>query len=185
MTQDNEGKLPPSALIPFCSYQMDTDLLGRRQLELSNLTVCDKFKQTILEGQLCYLLDITRLVKRSTKAGKNLGLWVLLDPSPFRLNTSTKMRLIDQTQDFKVYVHTLAQHTAFGSGEYAMSALKRMRGTNSFKQLPDSQKNCQVHNREECETKRFLDQVWSNCDCAPWDVMAYNISTKVRVCLCI
>ena len=158
---------------------MDSDLLGRRQLELNNLTVCDKFEQTILEGQLCYLLDITRLVKRSTKAGKNLGLRVLLDPSPFRLNTSSKMRLIDQTQDFKVYVHTLAQYTANGPGEYAMSAIKDMKGTKSFKQLPDIQKNCQDHNREECETKRFLDQVQSNCNCVPWALMVDVNSKKV------
>ena len=49
-----------------------------------------------------------------------------------------------------------------------MSALKRMKGTDSFKQLLDSQKNCQVHIREECETKRFLDHVKSMCDCVPW-----------------
>ena len=62
-----------------------------------------------------------------------------------------------------------------------MSALKRMSGTDSFKQLPDSQKNCQVHNREECKTKRFVDQVWNNCNCVPWVVMADVKSEKVSI----
>ena len=70
----------------------------------------------------------------------------------------------DQSPDFKVYVHTLAQHTAHGAGAFAMSALKRMTGTDSFKQLPEKQKNCRVHNRENCETKLFLDEVGSKCE---------------------
>ena len=167
LVPDNEGELPPSALVPFCSYQSDNDVLGQRNIGLNNLTVCDKFEPTIHEGHLCYSLDIGKSVKRSSKAGKINGLRVLLDPNPFRLNVTTEKKADGQRQEIKVYVHTLAQCTAFGPGEYAMTALKRMKGTKSFKQLPDSQKNCQVHNREECETKRFLEEVRSNCNCIP------------------
>ena len=143
------------------------------------MTVCDQFQPIIREGQPCYLLDIAKSVERSTKAGIPNGLWILLDPSPFRLNVSTEMKPGDKTLEFKVYVHTLAQYTANGPGEYAMSAIKDMKGTKSFKQLPDIQKNCQDHNREECETKRFLDQVQNNCNCVPWALMVDVNSKRV------
>ena len=75
LTPDEEGKLPPSALVPFCSYQGDDDLLGQERPELDNLIICDKFKPTILEGQLCYSLDIVKLGEKGTKSGKNNGLF--------------------------------------------------------------------------------------------------------------
>ena len=86
LTPDKEGKLPPSALIPFCSYQGDSNLLGQERPELDNLTVCDKFEPTILEGQLCYSLDIAKLGKKPTKSDKSNGLFLLLDPNPYQLN---------------------------------------------------------------------------------------------------
>ena len=61
LTPDKEGNLPPSALVPFCSYQRNSSLLGQERPELDNLTICDKFKTTILDGQLCYSLDIAKL----------------------------------------------------------------------------------------------------------------------------
>ena len=188
LTPDERGELPPSALVPFCSYQQtDSNLLGQRKTELGNLTICDKFEVTILEGQLCYSLNIAKMSKRSSRTGKTNGLWVLLDPTPYRLNISTDLKLPDQTnneEQFKIFVHTLARYTAYGPGVHAMSALKSMTGTESFKQLPDSQKKCQVHNREECETKRFLDQVRSDCNCVPWALETGASLEKVPVCKC-
>ena len=175
LTTVDEGELPPSAFAPFCFYQGDSKPLGQSRPELNNMTVCDKFEPTILEGQFCYSLNLARVVKWSTKAGKTNGLWVLIDPNPFKLNVSNEMKPNDQTlqqEQFKVYVHTLAQYTAYGPGAYAMAALKRMKGTESFEQLPDSQKNCQVHNREECETKRFMDRIHTKCNCVPWTLDA-------------
>ena len=42
-----EGNLPPSALVPFCSYQGESNHLGRDIVtEMDNMTVCDKFQPT-------------------------------------------------------------------------------------------------------------------------------------------
>ena len=183
LTADKEGKLPPSALVPFCSYQMHSHLLGQRTSELDNLTICDKFEPTILEGQLCYSLNTAKVVGNATRTGRRNGLLVLLDPSPFQINVGEELKGFDQTHEqeqVRVYVHTLSPYTAFGAGEYAMSALKRMKGTESFKQLPDSLKNCQVHNKEECETKRFLDRLQSHCNCIPWALVAAAKNEKVK-----
>ena len=127
-------------------------MLGQKRPELDNLTVCDKFEPTILEGQLCYSIDISKLEKRQTEAGKAKGLFLLLDSSPYQIQDDS--RSVDaernKKETFKVYIHTLAPFTAYGPGAFAMSTLKSMTGTTSFKELPDKQKKCSVHNREEC-----------------------------------
>ena len=170
LTPDEEGNLPPSALIPFCSYQGDSDLLGQERPELGNLTICDKFKPTVLEGQLCYSLDVAKLVEKTTKSGKINGLFLLLDPNPYQLNATKKNIEGTKTegQSSKVFIHTLAQYTTFGSGSYGMSTLKRITGTKSFQQLPDHQKKCRVQHREECQTQKYLDKVQRECNCSPW-----------------
>ena len=82
LTPDFEGNLPPSALIPFCSYQGDSSILGQKRPELGNFTLCDKFESTIFEGQLCYSLDTAKYTQKPTKSGKRNGLFLLLDPTP-------------------------------------------------------------------------------------------------------
>ena len=182
MTPDKEGNLPPSALVPFCSYQGNSSMLGQERVELANLTVCDKFEPTILDGQLCYSLDTAKLGKKPTKSGKANGIFLLLDPNPYQLyKTEKSFRLSrSQEQSFKVFIHTLAQYTTFGSGSYGMSALKKMTGTESFKKLPVKQKKCLVHNREECQTRKYLDQVQNKCKCTPWPLETQHATNQVK-----
>ena len=173
LTPYKEGNLPPSALVPFCFYQGENTLLGRKLPEMSNITVCDRFQPIILEGQFCYSLSIAKLKdnpRKQTKSEKGNGLLLLLDPKPYHLNHADKGAESSEigSQTFKVFIHTLAQYTTFGHGSYAMNMLKKMTGTESFKQLPDYQKKCVVHNREECQTKKYLDQVKKECKCIPW-----------------
>ena len=126
----------------------------------------------ILEGQLCYSLDISKLELKPTKSGKANGLLLLLDPNPFKVINDEKNVESYETgdQSYKVFIHTLAQTSMFGSGSYGMSALKKMTGTESFYQLPDHQKKCLVHNREECQTQKYLDKVQRECNCTPWSL---------------
>ena len=167
LTPDKEGNLPPSALVPFCSYQGESKLLGR-ELPQYNITVCDKFQPAIFDGQLCYMLDIANIVMTSkypSKSGKSYGLRLLLDPNPFQLDHAGEN---DNGQDFKVIIHTLAQYTKLGPGSYGMKTLKKMTGTKNFKQLPDHQKKCLVHDREECRAHKYLERVLEECLCIPW-----------------
>ena len=133
------------------------------------------FEPTILEGQLCYSLDVKSTVKKPTKTGKHSGLLLLIDPNPY----PTQSTYNTAKYTFKVYIHTLAQHTAFGPGAYAMHTLKKMTGTTSFYQMPDSQKKCQVHSREECQTEIFLNQVRNSCSCVPWALTTENNAIEV------
>ena len=111
---------------------------------MNNLTVCDKFQPTILEGQLCYTLDGSLLKKNSAKSGKSNGLFLLLDPNPYSLNNKEVKVGGSKEGDkkFIVFIQTLAQHTTSGPGSYAITMLKKMTGTKSFQQLPEHQRNC-------------------------------------------
>ena len=185
LTPDKEGNLPPSALVPFCSYQGESSLLGRQLPQMENLTVCDKFRPTILEGQLCYSLDIAKLVEKPTKSGKTDGLFLLLDPNPYKINLlNTKVKYVEDSktgdQSFKVFIHTLAQYSTFGPGSYGMSALKRMTGTKNFEELPDHQKKCVVHNREECQTQTYLEAVQRECNCTIWALQTNQGKDQVK-----
>ena len=177
LTPDKEGNLPPSALVPFCSYQGNSSLLGQERPELDNLTVCDKFEPTILEGQLCYSLDMAKLGIK-TKPGKSNGLFLLLDPNPFPQNATEKTAETDD-QSFKVYIHTLGQYTTFAPGSYGMSTLKKMTGTKSFKQLPDHQRKCLVQTKEECQTQHYLNQVKKECKCVPWALQTDLVGERI------
>ena len=169
---DKKGQLPPSALVPFCSYQGESNMLGQKRPELDNLTICDKFEPTILEGQLCYSIDIARIEKRQTEAGKTKGLFLLLDPTPYQMQDDERGVETEgnKPQTFKVYIHTLAPFTVYGHGAFAMSTLKSMTGTESFEELPNNQKKCAVHNREECQTEKLFSQIKANCSCVPWSL---------------
>ena len=148
-------------------------MLGQERPESGNLTFCNKFEPTILEGQLCYSLDVAKFKRKPTKVGKKSGLFLLIDPIPNVVAPRNNQEL------FKVYVHTLAQHTSFGHGVYSMHILKKMTGTKSFLQLQDNQKNCQVNDQELCQTKNFLEAVGEMCNCVPWPLAMKNNNNEV------
>ena len=183
---DAEGNLPPSALVPFCSYQGDHNLQGKGKLNIQNLAFCDKFKPTILEGQLCYSLDVTKFERKATKTGKQNGLFLLLDPNPYPIKSFDVKATRNEEESFKVYIHTLPPHTIFRPGAYAMRSLKRMTGKPNFYQMPDSQKECHRCNKnrgsclEKCKAEKFLSQVMNNCRCVPWALQTEN-STRTEV----
>ena len=54
-----------------------------------------------------------------------------------------------------------------------------MAGTYSFTHLPDSQKKCYDHSFVDCQAKKFLSQVQSQCDCTPW---ALRVNTTEQTC---
>ena len=178
---DTNGNLPPSALIPFCSYQGDHSLLGQEIQGFQNITLCDKFEPSILEGQLCYSLNIAKLNEKPTKTGKKAGLYLLLDPNPYPIMSIDEKAKTDRNdqQLFKVYIHTLGEHRAFGPGIFALHTLTRMTAKPNFYQMPDSQKECQIHSREKCQTEMFLNQVRSKCSCVPWALTIEKNSMKV------
>ena len=177
---DSKGSPTPAALVPFCAYQTNLTMLGKTRPDFS-FPFCSKFKPTVLEGQLCYALDLN-LENTKSKNGLKNGLILILDPGLVK-ETKDKHANHDhnsmvlslnlepgneEKSSVKIYLNTLASFTDFRSGSYAMSDIKRMKGTDSFLELPLKDKNCQIETFEACQTKRYLEEVQQQCGCVPW-----------------
>ena len=187
---DLQGSLTPAALIPFCAYQTNMTLLGQTRQDLP-FTVCSQFKPTILEGQLCYSLEICKLINRS-KAGKtSFGLLCLLDQgsendSPKltektkkdKKNSQKKHRISSlnlspvSTDDHsaRFTVNTLENFTDHRAGSYGLSVLKKMTGTPRFMNLPYATKKCNIESFTDCQVNSFPEAVQEKCGCIPWTI---------------
>ena len=152
---DSQDRLLPAALIPFCSYQ--GELLGK---EVDGFVTCNQFQPTVLEGQICYSLNLSKVHKvNSSKTGKQNGLVLVLDPNTPG-NEDENVARID--------LGILSPLTDYTNGSYAMSALKKMTGTEGFLGLPDADKRCQTETSDEYNTQRFLEKVQAECHCTLW-----------------
>ena len=164
-------------------------LLGKNQ-EGINFTACSHFQPTILEGQLCYSLNLSSLKTRKTKSGKRAGLVLLIDSGGQTNERSQKEETtIEHTLDLestgaddhspKIYLDTLASYTDFRVGSYAMTSLKKMTGTGSFLKQTDKEKKCRIGTFEDCQANSYLDTVQKKCGCVPW-ALSRALASKVR-----
>ena len=60
---DEKKNYSPSAFIPFCSFAGNLSVMGARVSKF-DLPVCDKFRPVILEGQLCYQVDVNQFMNQ-------------------------------------------------------------------------------------------------------------------------
>ena len=59
-----EDKKPsPSAFIPFCAYGSNTLMMAQR-VKHFHTPVCNSFKAKIFNNQLCYEVDVNRIVRK-------------------------------------------------------------------------------------------------------------------------
>ena len=186
---DSQGSLTPNALIPFCAYQ--TFLLGEARPDLP-FTACDKFQPTVLEGQLCYSIDLSKMDTNNTKAGLKNGLLFTVDSgkSNTELKTQTEQEGRVNTLNLdpshadgssaRIYVNTLARFSDFRAGSYALAPVKMMTGTEKFMDLADGTKKCQIATFEECNVQGYIEAVQEKCGCVPW-VLGHSLSVEVRL----
>ena len=153
-----------------------------------NFTVCSQFKTTVLDGQLCYSLNLSTLEKRKTKTGK--GLVFLLDSrgqkSEELQKEAAKMESALDLESTgaddhspKIYLNTLSSFTDYNVGSYAMTSLKKMTGTESFLKQTDEQKKCRIGTFEDCQAKSYIDTVQKKCGCVPWALSSSSLVSKV------
>ena len=76
---DSMERALPAALIPFCSYQANMSLLGNPGDQFP-FVACGKFQPYILQGQLCYSINIRDVAVGGSRGGKGNGLLLVLDP---------------------------------------------------------------------------------------------------------
>lgn len=147
----SQDRLLPAALIPFCSYQGRT--LGN---EIDGFVSCDKFQPTVLEGQMCYSLDLNT-IDNVNKSGSGKGNGILM---VFDSNQENKLA--------RIHLHTLSPFTSNRNGSYAMSSLKKMTGTTDFLKMPDAIKKCNVEPFANCNTKNYFEKIRNKCKCVLW-----------------
>jgi hypothetical protein len=186
---DTNGTLTPAALIPFCGYQASMALVATNRKIGRNVhfPICTGFKPTVLEGQLCYSLNITMAEVDRARQGKDNGLFIVLDPSNRAVGitqenvktqgqmTYTLEKTSQMESSVRVYLNTLDRFSGYTAGSYAMSSLKKMMVTDNFMDLPDETKACQQETYEECHTQRYLKQ----CGCVPW-ALGWPLADEVR-----
>ena len=192
---DARGRVLPSSMIPFCAYQ--TSMLGLARTDLP-FTSCSQAQPTLLEGQLCYSINVSDIAENKTMMGKQNGLLMLLDVGPETSSTGSNENKQNWTRETtivdlemsdeqktspKIFIHTLSEFSHYGEGEssyYAMSALKNMVGSKSFMEFPDAVKKCQVEKMEKCLSDHFFEKVQEQCECLPWRLATFN-TTKFNI----
>ena len=77
---DEDGKLSPSAFIPFCEFGGNPHVMGKKMDEFE-IPVCTSFIEKIYNGQLCYGVDVNQFKMKGTFRSQDLrlGLTLLLD----------------------------------------------------------------------------------------------------------
>ena len=193
---DSGGFLTPAALIPFCAYQTNMSLLGQTRQGLP-FPVCSQFQPTVLEGQRCYVIDLNSVSNKESKSGLKNGLFLLLDPgisdsmlepkaiAPEKflsMNLDPLTMKASYKSSARVYLNTLASFTDFRKGKYALSSLKQMAGTDSFLDLPEEKRDCQVQSFETCQALRYVEEVQKACGCVPWALSSFNKKVIQIVC---
>ena len=158
--------------------------ISQPEVWLPNISypICTSFKPTIMEGQLCYKIQ----VNESSGQGKDNELLLLLDYQPeLSLHVSskpedkqnrTKVRNLNtvgslNTDSAKVHIDTLSSFVGFGGGIYEMTAVKRMTATDDFLKMPLKERSCKVERYQHCRTRKLLE----GCKCVPWEMPLYQV----------
>ena len=180
---NSRGELTPAALIPFCAYNGDMNITGQYIPGL-DIPICNKFKPTILDGQLCYAIDMKDVLKeKAAKPGRGFGLVLAIEQKVTaneegsnsfttllqqgHLDTKIDIREFSST----IHLHNLVKYTDSRAGLYKMSGLKKMTGTDGFLALSDKKKGCQIEDQRECEQRKYQEEVEKRCGCLPWTLV--------------
>ena len=59
-----EGKLSPSAFIPFCEFGRNMTSVGVK-IDQFDVPVCNSFQAKVMNDQLCYEVDLNRLSNKN------------------------------------------------------------------------------------------------------------------------
>ena len=181
------------SLVPFCAYAGNFSTLGRSIGGL-DFPICDKFKPTVLDGQVCYVLDLKEAVpslQGETEKGKEKGLLLALN-----MNIATKedisisgrelldkdvleSEVLEYADTATLHISTLDRFWDTKPGSYAMTSLKKMTGTSSFLDLPENIKDCQIEDQERCYSRKYIEELQNQCNCLPWALGA-SIPQKVK-----
>ena len=149
--------------------------------------LCSSFSPTILEGQLCYKIQLNQ----TSGDGQENELFLLLD-----YNDDYWLYSLDQVQkqfdrkreekdstDYKhintgsadeafpytrakIQVDALSPGVGFGQGHLKLWNVKRIAAKNDFLNMPLEVRNCGTEAYQECRTRKLFEM----CKCVPWEL---------------
>ena len=79
---DQDQKLSPTALIPFCEFSGDMSIMGVK-IDQFDVPVCNSFRPKIVKNQLCYEVDPNKYQKYLNEDSK-LTLKLFIDQNEDR-----------------------------------------------------------------------------------------------------
>ena len=184
-----------SALIPFCAYKTDLNI-SENPLSLSGITfpLCSSFLPTILEGQLCYKLDL----KKNSGQGKKNQLLLVLDYNEDRSiqtgfstneDVAVDMASSKNTMDLdsskgglqgvstKVQINILSPYVHFGGGTFKMTDVKKMTASEDFLGMSHTERKCDIELYEDCRTRKLFE----DCNCAPLEVPGFQVRESLSL----
>ena len=69
-------------MIPYCAFATGLSELSADVDEENDFPLCDKFTPVLLEGQLCYQLNVSEHISKEVSFGPNHALMLLIDNNP-------------------------------------------------------------------------------------------------------
>ena len=182
------GHTLPSCFIPYCAFGGDMAALGRRQ-ENFTYPVCTAFEPTILDGQLCYKIDVNKVMEDvKNGVGHEAGLMFVIDLNEERaLALETKKTFVDiqeceekthlpsrpkEVDNIKVHIDTLEPFSVFDSGIFIMTSVKEMKGTTNFLEMADDVRKCGLEDYvQDCKNRNDLVNKLLSCNCTPSELV--------------
>ena len=173
---NKEGKVMPSALIPFCSFN---SLIKGKVVPNLSFPVCDLFDPVVHNGKLCFQMDMTvKMPSAKTVQGK--GLTLIIDANSERsVANQIKREIKDdpkildlqeasvETNKFvEINIGTLAPFYAFGPGNYILTVVKQMSATDGFLSMSSEKRECEKETFEFCQKSMFQEKI-KKCGCTP------------------
>ena len=113
---DDDGKLNPSSFIPFCGFGNKKFFNNETDYnEQLGLPVCDKFIPTVLDGRLCYKLDMDRLGEElAMQSGTKIHeINFLMDYNEDRMARDISMDDKEEDIEAMIYIETLGNMENF------------------------------------------------------------------------
>ena len=158
---------------------------------------CNKFEPTILDGEVCYALDIKTAIpsaKGKTQPGKGKSIFLAINmgmgtdlagqtmKSEVEYTNTSNFETGEVIREGTVTINlgTLLRFTDSRPGLYEMTSLKQMTGTSSFLGLSDEKKKCQIEMQQSCYNREYVENIQHHCGCTPWH-LSDTLQDKDRV----
>ena len=197
---NKHGDHLPTALIPFCSFAGDMDILGQ-EVDGFSVPVCTAFSSSLFFGKLCYTLDINDILAHHNiklRVGKAHGLSLLIDLNQDRHFGYHKKDLKQEEEKrghfiksrkndgkAKIFLDTLEPLEIIGGGDIALTNIKKITGEKDYYNFASENNICQnEESPTECSARMISEHLSEDCKCVPFEFThMYQVSyiKKIRV----